>query len=519
MPDARCSLLMNDRPRRIAAIDVGTNSIHMIIAEARSGGRYRIIDREKEMVQLGRASLDGQPLTESAIERAVATLARMNGLAKRWEVDEMHAVATSAVREAPNRREFLRRVKDETGLRIRVISGEDEADYIYRAVRSAVEIGGSTALCVDVGGGSTEFIVGTDEEVFLTASEPLGSLRLSQQFSLIDRASPADIEACRRHVRERAGRVAKQVRRIGIDLAIGTSGTIQTLAAITSEDAAAGTHGLKPLERDKLSALLPELASLTTAERAQKFDIDETRAATLVGGAVAIEEILALIEAPRLLACPVAMREGIIESRMRQLARTARSGGPLRRRSVLTMAQRTECDSRHGSHVARLALRIFDQTTSIHGLDAEARELLHYAALLHESGLHISDRGHHKHTYYLIRHGELRGFTDEQLLILANTARYHRKSPPDVAHANFAELTEMQQARVQKLAAILRIAEGLDRGHHQRVRDVAVDVGRRSVRFIARTRASADVELTSAQKRAKYFAALFDRRVEFETAS
>ncbi|HUR82064.1 MAG TPA: Ppx/GppA phosphatase family protein [Thermoanaerobaculia bacterium] len=510
---------MTERGRKIAAIDVGTNSIHMIVAEVRDGAPWRVVDREKDMVQLGLASLDGQPLTDAAMDRAIASLQRMSALSKRWQVEELHAVATSAVREAPNRRDFLRRVKDETGIRLRVISGEEEADYIYRAVRGAVDIGESTALCIDVGGGSTEFIAGTDDEVFFTASEKLGSLRLSQQFSLIDRASDAAIAACRAHVRDHAARLAKRVRRIGIDITIGTSGTIQALAAVCCGDAEAGANGLKPLSREALSSMLPRLAALSAADRAKQFNVDEKRAATLVGGAVAIDEILTLLGSPSLLACPAAMREGIIESRAAQLARTSKGGGSLRRRSVLTMAQRTEVDLRHANHVARLALRIFDQSAEVHGLDGDARELLQYAALLHESGLHISDRGHHKHTYYLIRHGDLRGFTDDQLLVLANTARYYRKSAPDEADPNFMELNAEQQERVRKLAAILRIAEGLDRGHRQRVRDVALELRQQRVRFIARTRTNADVELESAGKRARYFASLFDRRVKFETLS
>ncbi len=160
---------MATKPRRIAAIDVGTNSIHMIVAETREHG-YRVVDREKEMVQLGLASLDGQPLTAEAMDRGVAAIKQMAEIAAKWNVDEIFAVATSAVREAPNRRDFLRRVKEETGVKVRVISGEEEADYILRAVRSAVEVDGQTALCIDIGGGSVELIVGTADETYLTRS-------------------------------------------------------------------------------------------------------------------------------------------------------------------------------------------------------------------------------------------------------------------------------------------------------------------------------------------------------------
>jgi len=504
---------MTAKPKRIAAIDIGTNSIHMIVAEAKSRG-YRVVDREKEMVQLGLSSLDGQPLTDDAIERGVQSITHMAEIAKRWEADEVIAVATSAVREAPNKRDFLRRVRDSSGVKVRVISGEEEADYIFRAIRSAVDIGSSTALCIDIGGGSAEVIVGTAEEIYFTASEQLGSLRLAQRFKLTDRPEHGAIVECRKLVIERASRLRKKIRRIGVDMAIGTSGTILALATICSEHEPSA-NGLLTLERTRLASIIPALAAMTAEERKAKFDIDEKRAGTIVAGAIVLEGMMSALDVTSLLACPVAIREGIIESRIAAMGTEVQTGS-VRRKSVMRLAERTDCDMRHAAHVARLATRIFDQTRKLHRLDTDARELLEYAALLHETGAHISDRGHHKHSYYLIRHADLRGFTDQQLLIIANVARYYRKSAPDIEDPNFNELTEEQQETVARLAAILRVAEGLDRGHRQRVRDVAVSNGSKTLRFIARTRADASVELESAVRRSKYFARLFDTRVKFE---
>jgi exopolyphosphatase/guanosine-5'-triphosphate,3'-diphosphate pyrophosphatase len=504
---------MPERSKRIAAIDIGTNSIHMIVAEAK-GREYRVVDREKDAVQLGLSSLDGQPLTDDAIERGVASISRMSSIAARWQVDEVIAVATSAVREAPNRREFLRRIRDAAGIKVKVISGEEEADLIFRAVRGAVDLRGSTALAIDIGGGSVELIVGTGDEIYFTASEALGALRMSQRFGLQDRPSARSVNECRRFVAGRMAKVQKRVRRLGVDLCVGTSGTIEALAAMAS--GGGDSSGLKTLESAALFALVPALAAMTAAERAAKYGIDEKRAGSIVGGAIVLEQAMKLLEVDSLFASPAAMREGLIGSRVSELVREPRSSGSLRRRSVLSLAQRTDVDLRHGAHVARLATRIFDQTRKLHCLPEESRELLADAALLHECGLHISDRGHHKHSYYLIRHADLRGFTEEQLMIVANVARYYRKSPPDPAHENLAELPAAQQSDIQKLSAILRIAEGFDRGHRQRVRDVAVRLGVGAVRFIARTRADASVELEGARKRARYFADLFDVKVRFE---
>ena len=508
---------MADKPKRIAAIDIGTNSIHMIVAEAR-GRDYKVVDREKDMVQLGLASLDGEPLTEEAIHRGVESVSKMSQIAARWNVDEMVAVATSAVREAPNRREFLRRVKDEAGVNVRVISGEEEADLIFRAVRSAVDFGSSTALVIDIGGGSVEFIVGTASQIYLTASEPLGSLRLAQRFALENRPFALAVERCGEFVASRLSKLRKRIRRLGVDVCIGTSGTIVTLAGLCSEGPSdTAGRALRTLEREPLAALIPVLTHMNARERTERFSIDDRRSATIVAGAVVLEQIMNHFGIDSLLACPVAIREGIVESRVTDLQRTAKSGGSLRRRSVLALANKTDCDIRHAAHVVRLARRIFDQTRKLHCLPPESADLLEYAALLHECGLHISDKGHHKHSYYLIRHADLRGFTEEQLLVIANVARYYRKAPPDDRDPNIAELTPAQRSDVEKLVAILRIAEGLDRGHRQRVRDVAVRLNRDTALFIARTRVDASVELESARKRAKYFRSLFEVRARFDS--
>ncbi|HEX7193121.1 MAG TPA: Ppx/GppA phosphatase family protein [Thermoanaerobaculia bacterium] len=489
-------------PRRIAAIDVGTNSIHMIVAELQRRG-YRVVDKEKEMVQLGLSSLDGAPLSESAMTRGVAAIKHMAEVARGWEVEEIIAVATSAVREAPNRREFLRRVKEASGVKVRVISGEEEADYIYRAVRSSIDLGGGTSLCIDIGGGSVEFIIATATEIYFTASEPLGSLRLAQRFHLQDLATGEDISACRRFAADNLRKINKQVRLIGVDQCIGTSGTIQALANLVPA----------PFTRTALEELLVSLIGTTAKERVERSGIEEKRASTIIAGAAVLLAILETLGIESLIVCPAAIREGIIVAQAS--AKTSRSAKSLRRSSVLALAERSDCDKRHARHVALLASRIFDQTTRLHALPPDARELLEHAALLHEVGMHVSDRGYHKHSYYLIRHAALRGFSEEELAVIANVARYHRKSEPDDDHENLVELTAAQRGDVEKLSAILRIAEALDRSHRQSVRDVAVRLDG-NVKFLVRARSNASVEIAAAEKGARYFGTLFERKVRFE---
>src|SRR5262249_8103335 len=249
------------------------------------------------------------------------------------------------VREAPNRREFIRRVRDEAGIRVRVISGEEEADYIYRAVRSAVDLDGSTALCLDVGGGSVEFIVRTASEIYFPASEPLGALRLAQRFRLEDRPAASDVEACRQFVAQHLRRIYKRIRQIGVDLAIGTSGTIQALTALASPPDQQNTSALRALKRDALEEIVRTMSSLSANERASKLGLDEKRARNILAGGLVVCEFLGVFDLASILACPVAIREGIIESTRTVVKRNGKvQGSSLRRKSVMALAERSACD-------------------------------------------------------------------------------------------------------------------------------------------------------------------------------
>lgn len=498
---------------RIAAIDVGTNSIHMIVVEQQKHG-YRVIDKEKRMVQLGRGSLEGRPLTEDAIARGVEALKEMAAIAERWKVNEVVAVATSALREAPNGKQFISTAKKASGISVRIISGEEEADYIYRAVRNAIDFQGGTALAIDIGGGSVELIVGTADEVYLTVSEPLGALRLSQKFGLGEPAAAEAVEACRLFVRKRLKKSLSQISKLGFDFTVGTSGTIATLATLAGAgNGDAIQSGLRWLSRKRLRDLLELLAPLSAQERAAQFSIDEKRAETLLGGALVLHEIMRHLEIEQLRSCDAALREGIVE-RVLDRQKDRRPAGSVRRSSVLALMERSDVERTHAMHVARLALRIFDQTEDLHRLRTGERELLEYAALLHEAGMHVAYRKHQKHSFYLISHAGLRGFTGDQVAVIANVARYYRKAAPSEEHENFAQLSPAAKDIVRKLAAILRVAAALDRGRRGAVRDVRVRMSKGTVHFEVRLRGEAGVELVAARKRAKLFGTVMETGVE-----
>lgn len=501
----------------MAAIDVGSNSIHMIIVEPR-GRSYRVLDKEKEMVQLAAGSLGGQPLTADAMERGVASLVRMAEIARRWEASDILAVATSAVREAPNGSEFIRMAQEASGIRIGIISGEEEADLIYRAAKRAVDFHGQRAVLIDIGGGSIELVVGTEHEVYFAHSDPLGAIRLAEKFFHSNPPTSAEISACRKHVRKTLRKTLFQVSAVGFDFCIGSSGTINALATTADTTVAEPgvASGLKWLEREKLEELVRKLGKVPAQSRVDTFGIDPKRAESILSGGLALLEILIALNVKRLRACGAALREGIVDAwfEARQMRRD--SAGGVRTSAVIDLAEQSEYDGAHAKQVADLALRLFDQTVELHHFGEAERELLEYAALLHEIGMHVSFRGHHRHSYYLIRHSGLQGFTTDQVRIMANVARYYRKALPSLEHDNYIELSEQLRKVVDVLSSILRIAAGLDRGRRQAVADVHVELAKNKVHIKVKERLDASLEIESARRKAKFFGKIFERKVKVD---
>jgi len=326
-------------------------------------------------------------------------------------------------------------------------------------------------------------------------------------------------------VRKALKKPLARIATLGFDFTIGTSGTAATLAELAAKMSTNGegiSSGLTWLSRRRLEELIDILAPIDVDARVRRLGLDPKRAATIVGGAITLDEIMEALEVEQLRVCDAALREGIVEAAMAK--RSARSdepapAGSVRRAGVIGLAEKTHIDMTHARHVANLALRIFDQTQEQHLLRTGERELLEYAALLHEAGMHVSYQGHHKHSYYLISHAGLRGLTADQVAVIANVVRYHRKGTPDETDRNFAQLSRPQRDVVMKLAAILRVADALDRGRRGAVRDIAVDAGKKRFRFRLRLRDRADVEREAVARKTKYFARVFDRPVDFEIAA
>ena len=459
---------------RIAAIDIGTNSIHMIVVQIRPDLSFEVIDREKEMIRLGAGGLDGRALTPEAMTAALQALSKFARLARSHEVDEILAVATSATREAENGGAFLKQIERRTGIRARIITGTEEARLIHLAAVYGVDTP-KPAVVIDIGGGSVEVTRGAGPAIESGRSFKLGVIRLTERFIKSDPIEPRDERKLVRRISTEIGKYLDEIAGAGFDRVIGTSGTILSVGAVAS--AAEGLGPSAPLRNRRITAkqirrVRKELALLDIEQRMQVAGLEPRRADLSVAGAILLDEILRRLGATEITLCDLSLREGLILdyiSRHRKEIAQADRYPDVRRRSVFELAERFEFWSEHSQHVARLALALFDQTRAIHGLTDREREWLEYAAILHDVGVHISYERHHKHSYYLITNGDLRGFEPDEIQIIALVARYHRQASPKRKHEGFGGLPRRMRQAVRALSAMLRLAESLDRSHAQAI--------------------------------------------------
>jgi exopolyphosphatase/guanosine-5'-triphosphate,3'-diphosphate pyrophosphatase len=503
----------------IAAIDIGTNSLHMIVCRVRPDLSFEVIDREKDMVRLGAGGLDGRRLADSSVTAAVLTLSKFMRLAASHGVDEVIATATSAVREAENGAEFVETVARELGLHVRVISGLEEARLIHLAAAYAVDIGKRSAIVIDIGGGSTEITVGTAERMALGRSFKLGVIRLTERFGRTDPLSSRDERRLVRHIRKETGSYLAQLARRAVPRVIGTSGTMLAIGALADGRRAGDDIRNVRVSAKAIHRLRKRLTSQSLEQRLRIPNLDPRRADLVPTGVVLVDTLLQDLEADTLTLCDFALREGLVLDYIARNAahiRTVERYPDVRRRSVIELAERYSYYPAHAQQVARLSLALFDGTKRHHGLGAREREWLEYAALLHDVGTHIGYERHHKHSYYLIRHGGLRGFEPDEVETIALVARYHRQATPRKSHAEFAELSPARRHAVRILSACVRLAEGLDRSHAQVVRQLRLSVRNGGLMVKLTTSSDAELEVWAAARHAAALAAELDTGIAFE---
>jgi len=503
-------------PGRLAAIDIGSNSIHMIVVAPEPNGGYRVLGREREMVRLGKSALGRGALSETAMRDGLEAILKMTTLASLKGARRVVAVATSAVREAANGDDFLTRVKAQTGIEVQTLSGEDEARLIYRAVREVVDLGPGPAAVVDVGGGSTEWIATAGGRVERAVSLRLGSLRGAAGLRG-DPPAADQLERLRRRLRETLVREVPAPEH-PLDRLIATSGTavcccdLCDLFAGRNWKGAAGA--LREMRARELAQLVVRLQGLSRREIAALPPVGGPRSDSLLAGAVLLAEVVAHAGVERVQVSDRALREGLVLAALGQPVPRIREPEDLRRRQILKLAERTESVYRHSREAARLAVRLFDLTVSVHGLGAREREWLEYAALLHDIGYSINYQNHHKHSYYLIVNATLDAFDPREVEIIAHVARYHRGTRPrPERQETLAALKPWQQRTIVKLTALLRVADALDRTHASRVEEVYAAIRGKRVTLEVLSRYDVELELEAARAGGAYFESVFGRRL------
>jgi exopolyphosphatase/guanosine-5'-triphosphate,3'-diphosphate pyrophosphatase len=477
--------LRNESDIRISAIDIGSNSIRQTIADVSPTGVIRVVDELKAAPRLGAGLYDRGSLNEIAVQNALSTLSRMATLANQLGVERTEVVATSAVRDASNGEQFLKLVRAETGLSVRVLRGDDEARLSFRSALAHFDLGVGRAVVMDIGGGSLELALSADGLVERLISLPFGAIRMTEQY-IGTSGKKKGMRKLRKRVRRELRRTVA-ARHWHASRIICSGGTFTTLAAIylarTGIENAKTVHGTV-IPRIELEHIVDMLHNMPLEERQRVPGGSAARADIIVGGLAVAAEVAARVEAKELVISGYGIREGILLETAKVVPAPA-DPGEARERSVRELAERTHYEEQHSKHVQKLALQIFDSIGQRLGCTAEDRKLLSDAALLHDIGYHISYDKHNKHSYHLIEHAELLGMTPPEQIVVANIARYHRGAEPKKKHVNYGGLEKGMRETIKKLAGILRVADGFDRGHANAVAEVKVRWMERALRLTA----------------------------------
>lgn len=515
---------------RLAAIDIGSNSIKMIVVEATSDDSFAVLAREKEVVRLGHNTLREGRLSPETTARAIDCIGRFRSIAEARGAKKVVTVATASVREAGNAAEFIEEVESHTGLRIEVLSSIEEARLIGLAVGHACARRGGAILNVDIGGGSTEISLvrdGTPSELF---SVKLGAVGLTERLITTDPVKPKELRTLRAEIRSALDHPRRELRGVKWKRTTGTSGTILAigealrLRRLQRRGADEQEQGARPagaeINFNELERFNDEMASLKMSERRGAYDISAQRAEIIVAGGQILEGVMRALEIESLRTCDWALREGVIINQLLEMDAESRPPVPdvadPRLRGVFALGRRFGFEEAHARHVTRLAEKIFDQLSTAYKLSRHQRLLLSAAALLHDVGYHIAHEFHHKHSLYLIKNSELTGFSEAERDVVANAARYHRGALPKDRHADYSVLSERDRATIWHIGAIIRVADALDKSYGGLVRDVSCKLTGDTVRIQLRGDANCDKELWAAEQKRDMFEEAFRCRLIFK---
>ena len=462
-------------PLRCGAVDVGSNAIRLLVAEFSSPGKFRVLASDRSPVRLGHGVFLSGRLSTKAMTQAVGVLTGYAAKLRQLGVTRYRAVTTSAVRESANGKAFLAKVRRVSGLDLEIINGSEEARLVCRAVASRLDLGRGLWMMADLGGGSVEVSLADATGVLWSESHTMGSVRLLEELA----GGSSEPGSFLKLLQEYADTLRVPAALEGGRVAgfVATGGNVETLAQIAL--AQPGPDGVARLSLRTLARLIRQLARMSYRERVDQLGLREDRADVILPAAIVYERLARLAKVREITVPFVGVKEGIVLDLVEGL--TAGEARPDRRerqvrQAAVALGRKYHFDEAHGEHVATLALDLFDQLRTLHGLGGEGRQVLQAAAILHDIGTFVSYTRHHKHSLYLLQHANLPGFTPRQILLAANVARYHRRGSPKLEHYAYATLEAGDRAVVNRLSALLRLADAMDREHRQKVTGVKARV-------------------------------------------
>jgi exopolyphosphatase/guanosine-5'-triphosphate,3'-diphosphate pyrophosphatase len=513
---------------KLAAIDIGSNSIKLVVVEAAGSDSFAVLAREKEVVRLGQDTLRQGYLAPAAIERACDTMKRFRSIAEARGAERVLATATASVREASNAAEFIEEVERRAGVRVEILSGIEEARLIgIAAAHGCARTQGAALVNVDIGGGSTEISLMKDGVPVELFSVKLGAVGLTERHVTSDPPARKELRALRGEIRAALERPARELAGARWQYATGTSGTIiavgEVLRRRAQRDGGRAEQGAQApgaeIALGQLEKLNERFASMSAEERRAVPGVSQQRAEIIVAGGQILEGVMQALSLNHLRTCDYALREGVVIDTLRQLEAERLPPVPdtsdPRLRGAHAVGRRFGYEEAHAHQVTRLAEKIFDALAPEHDLSRHHRTLLSAASLLHDAGYHIAHEEHHKHALYLIKHSELTGFSEAEREVIANVARYHRGAPPRERHPDYAALNQQDRQTVARLAAILRVADALDRSHDSRVRDLALARDGEFVHVRLHSAENCDREIFAAEQKRDLFEQVFGCRLEF----
>ena len=500
---------------RLAAIDIGTNSIRSIVVEALASGKYRILDDEKVIVRLGEGLNQTGNIAPAAWERAMEALSRQKKIIDGYKVGSIEAVATSAVRKAANGADFVRDIKSRIGLDVEVISGEEEAELAALSAFHNFDLEGVRHLIFDIGGGSLELITALGSHMEETISLELGAVFLTENFLKQDPVSTEEHQKLRKYIR-RTLKTSYTGDRTGMQCLVGSGGTITSIAAMVTasrRERYDSVHGYELL-RSEVVHLLAMLLRKSDKERRSLPGLNPDRSDIIIAGVTVVDELMEFFQVNVLKVNERGIREGLILQGLRKQSLLPVEK-PLRswRESTLEFAHSCHFDKDHSLHVAKLAQEILQALAARFRFTEKDRQLLEAAALLHDVGYFINYASHHKHSYHLIRHADLFGFTPREREMIANIARYHRKSMPKKKHEEFMRLAANDRVLVSRLGGILRLCDGLDRRRNSVVQSLEFALAQRTLRITMIGHDDMSVELFGAKAKSDLFQEAFDLKL------